>query len=295
MAVMCDQERRKLLVSHANRTYVITGSASGIGAETRRILEAGGARVVGIDLRSAEIEADLSDVRQVESLGRRLAALDAEIVDGVATCAGVSGGMGEPKMIVELNYFGTVGVIEQLYPFLSRSQNGRVVALSSIAMLRQAHSGLFKACAEGGRAAACALAADGAMRGRTAYETTKRAISAWIRQQALQEKWIEHRILLNAVAPGVIDTPLTQYILQDQQARTLALQRAPQALGVGKPEHVAALIAFLLSAANGFVTGQTIFADGGHEAQVGAGMPGLSAESQAAHDSFFTSVAVQPD
>jgi len=269
-----------------HRTYVITGSASGIGAETRRALEADGARVVGIDLRDAEIVADLSDEQQLGSLGRRMVAQGVTAVDGVAACAGVSGGKSEPAMIAALNYFGAIGVIEQLHPMLSQSKSGRVVALSSIAMLRQPHPGLFQACIEGDRRAASVLAGSGSMRGRTAYETTKRAISAWIRRQALQEKWIRHRILLNAVAPGVIDTPLTQYILQDTQARSQALQRSPQALGVGQPQHVAALIGFLLSAANGFVTGQTIFADGGHEAQVGLGLPRLSARSQAAYDNF---------
>src|SRR3546814_1042671 len=195
---------------HFDRTYVVTGSASGIGAATRLMLEAAGARVVGIDLRDAEIEADLADAGQVESIGRGLVELDLSVIDGVATCAGVSGGKGDSQMIVALNYFGTVDVIEQMHPFLRQSKDGRVVALSSIAMLRQAHSLLFEACATGNRAEALALACNEMLGGRTAYETTKRAISAWIRGQALQDRWVGHRVLLNAVAPGVIDTPMPQ-------------------------------------------------------------------------------------
>src|SRR3546814_11035206 len=101
------------------------------------LLEAAGARVVGIDLRDAEIEADLADAGQVESIGRRLVELDLSVIDGVATCAGVSGGKGDSQMIVALNFFGTVAVIEQMHPFLPKAQEGRVVAFASSYMLGQ--------------------------------------------------------------------------------------------------------------------------------------------------------------
>ncbi|MGQ4230505.1 SDR family oxidoreductase [Bordetella bronchiseptica] len=270
----------------ARRTYVVSGSASGIGAATRRALEAAGATVIGIDLRNAEIEIDLSDAGQVGLVGARLAAQGVSVVDGVLTCAGVSGKTGSPEAIVAVNYFGTTGVLEQLHPFLRRSGHGRAVALSSIAMLRQAHAGLYAACLDGRRADALDLARAGGLHPRTAYETTKRAVSAWIRHQALQDRWVRHGVLLNAVAPGIIDTPLTRHIVQDRQAFDMALARAPQALGVGRPEHVAALAAFLAGPANGFITGQTIFVDGGHEAQVGAGLPALSAQAQADYDAL---------
>ncbi len=270
----------------SGRCYVVTGSASGIGAATRRALEVAGARVIGVDRHDADLALDLSDAGQVEQIGARLAALGVHAIDGAVTCAGVSGTTGDPEAIVAVNYFGTTGVLEQLHAFLCRCGSARVVALSSIAMLRKPNAQLYAACVEGRRDDALRLVRAEGSSARNTYATTKRAISAWTRQQALHRRWVDHGVLLNAVAPGVIDTPLTRPILQDGRARELALERTPQALGVGRPEHVAALIAFLASPANGFITGQTLFVDGGHEAQVGAGLPSLSDGAQAHYDGF---------
>lgn len=284
-AAQPDMEQSEATVC-TRRCYVITGSASGIGAATRRALEAAGAKVIGIDLQDADLEIDLADARQIEQIGAGLAALGISAIDGAVTCAGVSGTTGSPEAIVAINYFGTIGVLEQLHAYLCRSGSARVVALSSIAMLRKPHAHLYAACVEGRRDDAIRLARNEGLRARNVYATTKRSISAWIRQQALHRRWVDHGVLLNAVAPGVIDTPLTRPILRDGQARKLVLARAPQALGVGRPDHVAALIAFLASPANGFITGQTLFVDGGHEAQVGASLPSLSDRAQKFYDGF---------
>ncbi|CFT88558.1 oxidoreductase [Bordetella pertussis] len=115
----------------ARRTYVVSGSASGIGAATRRALEAGGATVIGIDLRNAEIEIDLSDAGQVGLVGARLAAQGVSVVDGVLTCAGVSGKTGSPEAIVAgqlLRHHRRARTIAPVpVPFWSRARCGPVV------------------------------------------------------------------------------------------------------------------------------------------------------------------------
>jgi NAD(P)-dependent dehydrogenase (short-subunit alcohol dehydrogenase family) len=76
-------------------------------------------------------------------------------------------------------------------------------------------------------------------------------------------------IALNAVAPGVIATPMTAYLRENEELRAAAAERLPQPLGeTGAPEHVASLLVWLTSEANGFTTGQVIFVDGGYDAVI---------------------------
>ena len=95
-------------------TTVITGSASGIGAATRALLEAGGHEVTGIDIRDAEIIADLS---QPEG---RSAALEQALkrcggaLDRLVLCAGIGGHTGDNQKIASLNFFGALTMLDGL-------------------------------------------------------------------------------------------------------------------------------------------------------------------------------------
>ena len=96
------------------RTIAITGSASGIGLSTRNALEEEGARIVGIDLRDAEVKADLSTKEGREgALQDTLSACGGQL-DGFVACAGISG-IGLPgSLTVAVNYFGAVELLEGL-------------------------------------------------------------------------------------------------------------------------------------------------------------------------------------
>ena len=92
-------------------TTVITGAGSGIGAAIRRRLEAQGDTVIGVDLKNAEVIADLS-----EPLDRR-AAVDAVLercdrtLDRLVTCAGIGSNVRPASRIAAVNYFGSVEVV----------------------------------------------------------------------------------------------------------------------------------------------------------------------------------------
>src|SRR3954452_13127650 len=97
------------------RTVVVTGSASGRGAATKARLEADGQRVIGVDLRDAEVIADLGRT------DGRAAAVDAVsercdgTLDGLVTWAGVPGLTDVPgSLLVSVNYFGTVALLQGL-------------------------------------------------------------------------------------------------------------------------------------------------------------------------------------
>ncbi|GAA4905071.1 NAD(P)-dependent dehydrogenase (short-subunit alcohol dehydrogenase family) [Stackebrandtia albiflava] len=247
----------------AGRTYVVTGSASGIGAATAAMLRERGAEVIGCDLDDAEIHADLSTpdgrralVEHVNAHGR---------VDAVLAVAG-----GGRTGLLETNYFGAVATLEGLRPLLARSRAPRAVVVSSTSSLAPADERVVRACLDGDEVAAVALLdAEPAIGGVTGgYGIAKRALNRWVRRTAPTPEWAGAGIALNVVAPGVVDTPAAAYIFADEDIRAAVEASSPQPFGgfPGRPEWIGELICWLGGAGNRFVTGQVIFADGGAEA-----------------------------
>lgn len=246
----------------ARRTYVVTGSASGIGAATAALLRERGAKVIGCDLSDADIQADLStpDGRQalVDQVTER------GPIDAVLAIAG-----GDKTGLLETNYFGTVATLEGLRPLLTQSEAPRAVAVSSTSSLAPADERVVQACLDGDEAAAVAYVdAEPSIDGATgAYGIAKRALNRWVRRVAPTPEWAGAGIALNVVAPGVVDTPAASWIFASEDVRTAVETAAPQPFGgfPGRPEWVGELICWLADADNRFVTGQVIFADGGAE------------------------------
>lgn len=261
---------------HADRTYVVTGSASGIGRATVERLEADGARVLGVDLRDAEVVGDLSTPAGRRAVAETVAERSGGVVDGVVTCAGV-GGRGEGaasahvegrpawlELAVRVNYFGTVELLELLRPLLAASAAPRVATVTSIGMLYAASDDpLVEACLGGDETAAIAALAGVSERspfgdgpGHT-YACTKRAVARWGRRVAATPEWAGAGIAVNGVAPGLVRTPMFSEEYVDYVPMPLN--------GPASPHDVAALLAWLVSEENARVTGQMVFLDGGAE------------------------------
>jgi len=256
--------------SDATRTVVVTGSASGIGKATKTILESRGQRVVGVDLHDADIEVDLAT-----SVGRRA------LVDGVDGKTGGAidavyaiAGRGDPTpATAAVNYFGMVATLEMLRPFLERSASPRAVAVSSMAGIFPADDDLVSLMLAGDEDAAMQraehLAAEPNTLGPLIYISSKRAMSQWIRRQAITSDWAGASIPLNAIAPGTIATPLSAPFTSNEKAAAALLKRMPMPLnGIAQPEAVAELLAWLGSEANTHLCGQVLYVDGGSDATI---------------------------
>ena len=115
-----------------DRTCVITGSASGIGAATARRLSEAGARVIGVDLRAANVIADLATEAGRAALIEGVTRLSGGAIDAVIASAGG----GPAETMLQLNFFGTVATLQGLRPMLAKSTAPRAVAVSSISSLR---------------------------------------------------------------------------------------------------------------------------------------------------------------
>jgi NAD(P)-dependent dehydrogenase (short-subunit alcohol dehydrogenase family) len=241
---------------------VVTGSASGSGRATRERLEAGGARVIGVDRSDCEITADLSDPDGRRSIVERVAELTGGSLDAVIACAGLGGTGGE---VVRVNYFGAVSIVVGLQPLLASSPAPRAVVVASIGITATVYDALVDACLEGDEAGAVAIADLNPE--VPVYTSTKRALARWVRRAAPQPAWAGQGIPLNAVGPGLIQTPMTSAFLADPEMRQILRTSMPQPLvWPGQPEHVAPALEWLTSVDNAMITGQCLFVDGGLDA-----------------------------
>lgn len=251
----------------SERTYVVTGAASGIGAATADHLAATGARVIRCDLHDTEVTADLAAPEGRERLAQQIRALSGGRIDGLVAVAGV--GLPSP-VTVRLNFFGTLATLEGLRPLLAASDSPRAAAVSSLSAIVTIDDDIVKACLslDEEAAAAAATTAVEAGRGRIVYPSSKLALNQWLRHAAIGPDWAGAGIPLNAVAPGVVDTSAARtMILDDPDTRDFVASLMPQPLGFPGPvAAIASLLAWTVSRDNSFMTGQILYADGGAEA-----------------------------
>jgi NAD(P)-dependent dehydrogenase (short-subunit alcohol dehydrogenase family) len=245
------------------RTYVVTGSASGIGKATRDLLEGQGNRVIGVDMAGAEVIVNLAGQQGRERLVTDVAAIAGDSVDAVIACAGIGR---DVSGAVRVNYFGAVATVEGLRPLLARGTEPRAVVVSSATSIGAVSTDIVNACLDGDEPAAAAAAK--AVRGKgLVYPSTKAALARWVRRTAISPEWAAAGIPLNAVAPALIVTPMTAGLLADDQMCAALDDALPMPLGGhGRPDQVAELLVWLAGPQNSMVTGQVVFIDGGCDA-----------------------------
>jgi NAD(P)-dependent dehydrogenase (short-subunit alcohol dehydrogenase family) len=217
--------------------------------------------VVGVDLHDAEIEADLAtaDGRAAMVDGVRSAA--GSRVDAVIACAGIAA---DVPLTVQVNFFGAIATLEGLRPLLTAGIDPRAVAIASIASIHPVDDDTVDACLAGDEPRAVA-AAEG--KGYLIYASSKQAVARWVRRTAPSNAWAGAGIALNAVAPGVVITPMTSAMLDDPEMRPLMDTGVPMPFrGHATADDVAHVLAWLASPQNARVTGQVVFVDGGADA-----------------------------
>jgi NAD(P)-dependent dehydrogenase (short-subunit alcohol dehydrogenase family) len=247
------------------RTVCITGSAGGIGAATRARLEMEGARVIGVDVRDAEVVADLSTAAGRDAMVAAVTELCGGVLDGLVAAAGI---MGDQPLVVAINYFGAIASLEGLRPLLAHGTDASAVAISSNSTTTTPGlpTDLVDVILAGVESRA--LAATSRAPGVFAYPASKLALARWVRHHAPRPDWIGAGIRLNAVAPGVIETPMTK---DDLEFIFSIPDMFPVPIGrPGLPSEIASLLAYLLSPDAGFFCGSVIFSDGGTDAAVRA-------------------------
>ncbi|MCQ6272311.1 SDR family oxidoreductase [Pseudarthrobacter sp. R1] len=238
---------------------LITGGASGIGlAFACRWIREGG-RAALLDLRpdavTSAVEqlggpdvavgraADVSESASVEKAVQQIADSTGGAIDAVVNCAGIarpamaaSSTDSEWSGLVDIHLNGTMRVNRAAYPFLLESKRAAIVNLSSVA-------------------------ATSGMPGRSSYCAAKAGVEGLTK--ALAVEWAGDKIRVNAVAPGYVNSAMTAGLVAAGSLRLEpVLTRTPMSR-LAEPEEISAAIFFLASQESSYITGQTLYVDGG--------------------------------
>lgn len=243
------------------KVAVVTGASRGLGRAIAVALAEAGAAVAVSGRARVELEETAARVR---GAGQRALVVPADVTryeEVEALAAGCLDGLGGLDILV------------------NNSGVARIAALAEMALedwqatIDTNLSGVFHGC----RAAAAHMIARRAgkvinlasvsaavgMAGYAAYAASKGGVVAFTR--ALGVEWARHNIQVNAIAPGWVVTDMNEAAFADPRLRERLLRDVP-ARRPGRPEEVGGLAVYLASPASDFMTGQTIYLDGGHSA-----------------------------
>jgi 3alpha-hydroxysteroid 3-dehydrogenase len=245
----------------------ITGAGSGIGAATASALRAAGHRVLGVDIRNAEIEADLSTTDGRAAAVAAVMSRSAGVLDGLVLCAGLGAQVEPPSKILAVNYYGVVDLLDGLREALSRGSAPSAVVVSSVASMQLSfEKNPLGAALEARDEAQLAqvLAGAGDRVGQLAYAASKNAVTVAVRRRVAD--WAQAGVRLNTVAPGAVETPLLQAGLVDARYGKAIREFVAPIPRRARPDEIASMILYLMGPQAGYIHGAQFVVDGGVDA-----------------------------
>jgi NAD(P)-dependent dehydrogenase (short-subunit alcohol dehydrogenase family) len=237
----------------AGKSAIVTGAARGLGRGIAARFAAEGARLLLADRDGPAVAA------AAEALGQQAMTVDVSVKDEVRAMVerAISAFGGVDILVNNAGVFHAAGLLaldeaefDQVMAVNVKSALFAIQAVAPHMMARRAGSIVNMASLNSTLAAPTALA----------YAVSKAAVAQLTNAAALA--LAPYGVRVNAIGPGTIDSDMAERALGDEEARRSILSRTPMGR-LGTPEEVAGVALFLASEDSGFVTGKTIFVDGG--------------------------------
>jgi 3-oxoacyl-[acyl-carrier protein] reductase len=235
--------------SSSRPVAIVTGAGSGIGRAIAERLGADGFHVVVVDIAGPKAE---ETAQAISAAGASAEAASLDLRDEGAVARLVAG---LPRVDAVVNNAGLFD--ERKLLELTADDFRRHYELNLIAAFSMARAAIPRLQA-GGKIVNIASRAFLGARNHAHYVASKAALVGLTRAMAME--LAPNGILVNAVAPGLVDTPLLRALTPERMAAQLALQPTGKA---GRPEDIANAVAFLAAPRTDFITGQVLMVDGG--------------------------------
>lgn len=242
----------------AGKLALVTGASRGIGYTTALCLANAGADVVVTSRKQEDAAPAAAEIRQI---GRSALALPLDVRD-----------LASIQRVVDatMETYGRIDILVNNAGLNIQQMAVEVTEEAWDTVLDTNLKGVFFCCQAVGKvmiprrqgkiiSIASTMATIG-MRLRSAYCASKGGVSQLTKVLAIE--WAPHNINVNAVGPTFVETPMIRPFLQDESLREEVLGRIPMG-HIGQPEDVAGAVIFLASPASDFVTGHTLYVDGG--------------------------------
>ncbi len=246
------------------KLFAMTGGATGIGASLKEKLRARGDTVIVVDLRDADINADLSTTQGRKNAIDGIKGLAPDGLDGFIACAGLPPVAKPYSLITKVNYFGATVLIDGLADLVAAKKGAIVVVGSNSASMPGLDEEHIQSLLCGDEEKSSALIET--LDGHNAYAGSKNALIRWVRRKC--PELMGRGVRMNIVAPGMTETPLTDKVFDDEEFGA-AMTEFKKSIPYGEmatPDMIADTMLFFLDPASRYVSGAVLFVDGGHDA-----------------------------